>query len=778
MSAETPKVYNEYLGIDTYGNILDFYDNPTYNIRLYLIDPTGEELFADPGATVILAQTGVTGTQIDDLEIDTLMDTANTIKSAISFTIKQPGAANFLDQIQLARAYLGLPFTQDLYLYLEIVFKGYSADPEDEDIGGEARNICGPYRYKVKVTKLDAEINETGSMYNVSGLIHDFDAYTDVMYKTPYAFSTVGKTITEHVKVLEQNLNEWHSDVTLNDIPDTVEIDTSQLIGSSTTSGGVGLEAISDESLILSSDMEAEDINRVTDELWQVATQVDIQQEIDDAPVYTGTAAEQLFDEDKINHRIGTSLDHVFLTLLSMNAEFYAKVTRKNDITDLEEKPKTNQAFVSWFRILSKIKLKGYDKKRGVYAKHYVYTPMLYKTAKHEVALDPSELELSKDDAESRVKEMYANDCLLKAYSYLFTGLNDQILGFDIKYTPGLAILAPPAGGSIGDPSVEMREQFRAQVPEDEDNTLEGQLNEFNKAKDALNKDKFGDFLDELGGLADNLTDSVLGGIADATGLDSATLSSVIQDSTGQQAKQLAAALTKKQLSKLAVNAGIETTAAPPTEDPTTFTNPTASGNNYQPTFSGFAYSADLLDLNKVDPVIASELVDKGYIDVLPQNSAVKAQMTTHEGQPNPVTSATSTGIKNTMFGYLLNQHAAQVSFLNIDMQLRGDPWYLLGPGYNTKKSSPEQMNQQRDSDIFWLDIRSPITYDPDFTDEDSELNSGYWEYKGMSQTFSALYQIQKVKSTFSGGIFTIDLSAMHTGISAATLAKKTGSQS
>ena len=775
MSAETPKVYNEYLGVDTYGNVLDFYDNPAYNIRLYMIDPTGEELFADPGSTVILAQTGVTGTQIDDLEIDTLMDTANTIKSAISFTIKQPGAANFLDQIQLARAYLGLPFTQDLYVYVEIVFKGYSADPEDEDIGGVANNICGPYRYKMKVAKLDAEINETGSVYNLSGLIHDFDAYTDVMYKTPYAFSTVGKTITEHVKILEKNLNEWHSEVALNDIPDTVEIDTSQLIGSSTTSGGVGLEAISEESLILSSDMEAEDINRVTDELWQVATQVDIQQEIDDAPVYTGTAAEQLFDEDKINHRIGTSLDHVFLTLLSMNAEFYSKVTRKNDITDTEEKPKTSQAFVSWFRILSKVQLKGYDKKRGVYAKHYVYTPVLYKTAKHEIALDPGELEISQDDAENRVKEMYANNCLLKAYSYLFTGQNDQILGFEIKYNPGMAILQPPAGGSIGDPSVEMRQQFRAQVPDDEDTSLEGQLNEFKKAKDALNKDKFGDFLDELGGLKDSLTDSVLGGIADATGLDSATLSSVIQDTTGQQAKQLAEALTKKQLSRLAGNAGIESQAAPPTEDPTIFTNPTATGNKYEPAFSGFAYSADLINLDKVDPVIASELMSKGYIDVLPQSAAVKAQTTSHQDEPDPVSAATSTGIKNKMFGYLLNQHAAQTSFLHIDLQLRGDPWYLLGPGYNDKESSPEQMNQQRDSDVFWLDIRSPITYDPDFTDEDSQLNSGYWEYKGVSQTFSALYQIQQVKTTFSGGIFTVDLKAQHTSISAAILAKRTG---
>lgn len=773
--SDIPKVYNEYLGVDTYGNILDFYDNPAYNIKLYMIDPASEQLFADPGSTVVLAQTGVTGTQIDDLVIHQIMDTASTIRSTVSFTIKQPGAANFLDQIQLSRAYLGLPFTTELYLYLEIVFKGYKASIEDEDEGGEISSIAGPYRYKIKMTKLDVEINETGSVYNLEGLISDFDAYSDVMYKLPYSFSTIGKTLTEHIKILEKNLNEWHSEKTLNDIPDTVEIDLSQLIGTSTEAGGIGLGAISDESLILSSDLEAEDINRVTDELWQVATEVDLDQELGSAPVYTGTTAEQLFDEDKINHREGASLDQVFLTLLSMNAEFYSKVTRKNDITDDSEKPKTDQAFVSWFRVLSKIDLKGYDKKRGIYAKHYTYTPMLYKTAKHEIALDPGELEVSSDDAANRVREMYANDTLMKAYQYLFTGLNDQVLSFDIKYNPGMAILQPPAGGTIGDPSVEMREQFRAQIPDSEDNSLEGLLNDFNKAKDALNFDKVGDFLSDLGGLADNLTDSVLGGIADATGLGPTDLKNIIDGANGQNIEQLTSALTKKQLSRLATDAAIETTAAIPTEDPITFVNP-AAGKDYEPAFSGFAYSADLINPATTTAVSAAELANLGYIPVDTSALAIKAQTSTHQATPNATGAATSTGRKNNMFGFLINQHSTEIAFTHIDIQLRGDPWYLSGAGFSTSKSTPEQMNMQRDSDIFWLQIKSPITYDPDFTDEDSALNSGYWEYQGTSQTFSALYQMQQVKCNFSGGIFTVDVKGQHLGISAANL-KKAGAR-
>ena len=64
-----PEYYDPYVG-KVYGNILDYYDNPAYNLRLYMIDDAsskeapdefggaGPELVAEPSQTVILAQTG------------------------------------------------------------------------------------------------------------------------------------------------------------------------------------------------------------------------------------------------------------------------------------------------------------------------------------------------------------------------------------------------------------------------------------------------------------------------------------------------------------------------------------------------------------------------------------------------------------------------------------------------------------------------------------------------------------------------------------------------
>ena len=103
-------------------------------------------------------------------------------------------------------------------------------------------------------------------------------------------------------------------------------------------------------------------------------------------------------------------------------------------------------------------------------------------------------------------------------------------------------------------------------------------------------------------------------------------------------------------------------------------------------------------------------------------------------------------------------------------MTVRGDPWYLGSP--EIARSTETSANYYRDDNCFWIEIRSPITYDPDFTDEDSDQNSGYWRYDGVSRTFSALYRMISVTNNFSGGMFTTDINAVRTKIDATNLDK------
>ena len=771
-SATVPIENNSYVG-QTYGNILDRFDNPSYNIKLYMIDPTGEELYADPGATVVLAQTGVTGAAIDDVEIDIQYDTSNTTSQIIKWTITQPGAADFLDQIQLAKAYLGIEPKSPTVLYIEIRFQGYEAYADDEDAGGALALIAGPYRYKLQLADLQVEINETGSMYNMSGTVMATSAYSDRSYTLPKNLSTVGKTLTEHVNELEIKLNNWHSTVPGSDVPDVYKFDLSKLIGTSTAAGGgSSLDFLTDDSMLTSKDIEIEDINRLQSELWKAGSAIDRQQQLEDAPQYTGTRGEKIYDEDSIKHREGTTFDRVFATLLSMCPEFYSKVSRREDPLDPESAIKKDQANIAWFRIITKVKLLKYDKVRGTFGREITYIPILYKTPRQDVALDPKELEIDESSAKSRLGQLKSNGQLLKAYQYLFTGLNDQIVGLDIRYNPGAAILMAPAGGTIGDVSTVASNQLSTQVSEDTDLSLEGALNFFNQVKDIANKNKVSSLLDGLKDLGNNLTDSVLSSLSDATGLDSTQIQGIINDTTGQQAEQLLGALSKKQINALAADGTIQETPPAPTEDPSS--TQTIDRETYTPDFSGFAYSRDILDTRTMDATVASDLVQYGYLTIETAVDALKPTQQTDASKS--VKSKTSSAsyksgsARNTLFGFLVEQQNANQFLQTVDLQLRGDPWYLSG-GESFEPSTEEQINYFKDVNCFWLEIRAPVTYDPVWSDEDDTThNSGYWNYEGISRTFSAVYTIVKSKCSFSKGMFLVDVHGQRTNIDANVL--------
>ena len=91
-----------------------------------------------------------------------------------------------------------------------------------------------------------------------------------------------------------------------------------------------------------------------------------------------------------------------------------------------------------------------------------------------------------------------------------------------------------------------------------------------------------------------------------------------------------------------------------------------------------------------------------------------------------------------------------------LNMTLRGDPWYL--GSHDVQKSDDNAGNFYGDDNCIWLTIRSPVTYDPYYDNEDK--NTGYWKYDGVSKTFSGLYRLVTVEHSFSGGIYTCDINA------------------
>jgi hypothetical protein len=119
------------------------------------------------GDRVIIAQTGVTATQIDDVELETFPDidasAAGTITRSVKFRVTQPGGANLLDQIQYAKQFLGyseeeLATTGPTRFLLDISFVGYTSNPDDNEAGGQRTTIDGVYSWLIEVTKLNIRV--------------------------------------------------------------------------------------------------------------------------------------------------------------------------------------------------------------------------------------------------------------------------------------------------------------------------------------------------------------------------------------------------------------------------------------------------------------------------------------------------------------------------------------------------------------------------------------------------------------------------------------------
>lgn len=778
MSSNTYAQYDPYVG-EVYGNPLDFYDNVTYNLRLYMIrkdianslnasssfNKALNGPLAAPNDTVIIAQTGVTNIQIDNLEIDALVfpDTGSR-EQTIRFDVIEPGMAGFLDQIQMAKAYLGYNGKDaDHVMFLDIRFQGYEADTMSDsgDVieNGKPTVVAGPYVYKINMQQFNVSLDERGATYNCQGIIETEYGYDDRKFRLPELITTKGKTIREHVEDLQSALNSWQTSTTGDQVPDQYEFDLSNLIGAD-EGGTVGFGLINDDSLVLSSDPKVDKRNRPLNELYDIEDSTETTQAVESSGSDTGTAPEAVYDVNIIKFQPGITLEQVFYILLSMCPEFEAKVSRKEDFSDVASKVKKEQAYVNWVKVIAEVEPLEFDKVRNETAKKYVYSPVIYKTTNPKVALDPEEQRPSEEEKQSRLAQLKADNMLLKAYNYIFTGLNDQILSLDISYNGLNPQMLPPKYGAVGSfrtsPYVYGSGATNA-VPAETDVTHEAMISEIvNKAKEFK---EVGSILDLLKGLASDLIGGVSGQLSELLGSGETpdSIREKIENQTGltELSQQIVAQADTLNLNPIEQNSQVV-----PTEDPEVSQDPETDAP-YSPVTSGYIYAADFIDAD-TDPVYAERLGEIGYVgfEQTEPLSDVPLKASSSEDKANPVEDATGeiASPKNKLFGFLTYQNTDHFTpFLQeIDITLRGDPWYLGMPGIG--KSDDTIANYNVDDNLFWLNIAAPQKFDPDWRDEDSDLNSGYWNMSRNSKTFSGVYRMIKVTNKFSSGVYTIDL--------------------
>ena len=777
-SKSAPKLPDRYLNT-VFGNVLDEAVNTSYNLKLYMIkDRTSGgggyingAVAAKPEETVVIAQTGVTGVQMDGLTIDFVKDKGNHFATAANFTLIQPGAADLLDQIQAAKVHLGIEagMYANVPIFLEINFKGYEASLEEEDQKGAPIHVAGPFIYKMEIAKISIAIDDKGSEYEVMCTVGNSEARVDNHFLIPMDTSVSGATITEMAQELEDNINRFREEnLTDHDVQDELKFDLSQLM-----EGLKGDDTVVYDKATMKA---AEDVNRLMNaEAMGITTLEDFEKALEDDPDSLDGGVDvnkRIFANNRINFKEGTDINRFFTTLLVMNKNFLDAVHRKKVPDDPDNSPNNYdlaKAYTSWYKIEAEMEYLDYDQSRSKYAKRVTYQPMIYSTSNPLQTTAACEQDPGKENVKKRVEQMRKDNNILKAYHYLYTGLNDQIMGVDIKFDAGMVLLLPPGGGKMGDMSTNPNSPS-ATVEADKDLTGETDKAELKaKQSDVSGVEKA--LLNDPN-LRQRLKDK---GVATQEDLDRFDTDEKLRGDFAKTAVYLANNGQDPLGFKQAL--GQETANTSPTQSDAT-TNTGGGGKVYTPEPSGFLYASDILG-------------DKGMPAVIGENKTLtqlrKAANTSSDGDVQNTDqkmrtesgkslttegSGTSDGTSSaTLFGYMFNNVQDAAILQVLDIALKGDPWYLGEPttieeARQGKKvtsatekavnSKPEGVVYDFDDNYFLFTMQTPRVRDPHIDDEDN--NTGYMEERGTSFFISGVYMISRVTTTFNGGQFTCDV--------------------
>ena len=789
------EIFHPYLR-RTYSNILDEYASSTYNAKLYIINggnQAGEAaqsaesarqnvgapgnsnsaLTADPNETVVLAQTGVTaGNTIESIVIPTI---AGEAAQMFEVTIRQPNRADFLDQIILARSFLNLEGQENPLLYLEISFLGYEVEEDllsGTDTGGQIADIIGPYRWKLSLAELDASMDSAGATYTLKMNPEEKEAFTNRRYRLNQNITAKGKTISEMVKSVEDGLNKFFQSNNDKQVKDVIEFDLSGLIKADANTSDPNKVLIEDENLILP-DVNTGDVAKAPLNKADAGADTTSEQRIDDSQDTQGDNNE-LANEDItniINFQPGESIEDIIHKVLAMNPEARSRFSRKEDPDDIEDQAcRKDQAFVQRLKINAGVENLGFDKRTNMSAYKIIYRPVLYRTASSAQFVVPEENEdLTPEDVQSRLQQLIGSGNIRKGYQYLFTGMNDQIMDLDITYNNALPAIMTPRRGLVGTADAAAAKEKTDNVTKDEDTTVGGLLDSLSKGFEALAKDTISNlFNGEFSGIQGGL-DSLVSTLTDQgfSSTQLAQLEQAIQSGAQSELNQFLDTVDSATLRNLATNLLINPSNPTSGEPP-----------NYSPEQSGYQYSEDFFAVNQTNGIDVGDLQSLGFISDIQRSKSTLETLTKETDTPivNPVEGVTVDLTKaqsNTIFGQLVDQSKASVFLQEINMTIRGDPWYL---GYDTSQgqnnnsqagqsssdsfesSQPDYGYFGGDDNYFFLEIAAPRPWDFDYRDEDSLLNSGYWMNTNTSYAFTGVYVYKEIVHTFQNGLYTINI--------------------
>jgi len=831
---ELNKTFRDSLYLDhpVAGNVLDEYDLPQYVLTLYMKtresiareeQAGSQDATADderktqgddqkgnvvknrpqPGDIVILAQTGSTDVNIDNLSIAHLTNNDDNIPTSLNFTITEPGSITLMDRIAAAKEHCGYENTNDVPYFLEIDFKGYKANVDDEDAGGETVTIAGPYVYQLGGVTFDLDINTSGAVYNFTGYENADISKLDYYYRTPKQFEIVGKTIRELLKDLETKWNKELGSQASKDgkKPDTVVIDldnliakdtpknegedgnTSDLFSNSLFKDNFKKEDFASRGFVVTGETQNETTENNEDTSETITAKDNLGNEVtviskelaepDPSQIKSKTIPQ--IETVTIKANKGQSFENILATVLSLSEDIFKRATRLEDPNDVNSKVLKDKAYTEWFNVSTDLirDFNNYDKVRGEYVKTIKFIPKIIKESRSDIVISLSELDenlnLDVDSLAKRINEL----AIYKEYYYMFSGKNDQIIDFNMRFNEAYALKHPAFGQ--GDFAQQSQMAIAPALQEKEaKNNKTTNTGASDKVEKQTKPNSILDTLKQLKEAKDGNFSNLLQGFGDYLGFTKQEIADIEGNLNGEKAQLLAQSLADERISDaLANNSLVKRVTSPQEGTQTESDNNTDTETTSTSSYIDFLYASELVkglegdDLSESD---AKNIVKAKLRNAIPKKIKVDTD--------NKVAEAPGErdSYRPSAFSHLMSVHGEAASNQVINLTLRGDPWYLgmsnfydNSVGNNAVKGKDQNSSKLVDTNLFsaqWsggsvdflVVIESPRKFDFNIDDEDQ--NTGLYDFSGINYTMSGVYHTIKAVTNFSNGLFTVDVSA------------------
>lgn len=400
-------------------NELDNYDLTTYHIKFFMVseyDFVNGNL--DSPSKVVIAESGVTSQIfVEELDFTSYISLNKTARNsnAVNFqlTMREFSGATLIDKIFAASLELGINNYMQCPYMIEISFRARSTETGEPYTPKNLRWI-----YPVLIQGIETNVSIGGAAYEVK-------AFTHGAIGQKSEFGTLAKALkVENATEMKDATDQ------MADILDKQESDKSA----------------TNTSLPNKYEITYPNVNPATGELTTGPNEIASfrlgKGHPADASKTVSTKTGDNADGTKKNPQFtaGMSVQDAINTLLTNSPDYQKNALQTDGSAATGESDPTKMKILH--KVITKSEMLDYDNTRGDYQRKFIYQIVPYKMGT---------LIAGTSDANANGATKYNlykhNGLLEKRYQYLYTGQNDQIIEFDIKFNQSWYVNMPSQGG-------------------------------------------------------------------------------------------------------------------------------------------------------------------------------------------------------------------------------------------------------------------------------------------------------------------------------------------